>query len=383
MTLQLISLKHMPIDAIMEKKKIFFSGNSKRKKLVGLLELPKQKNPPIVVLMHGLKGHKTYYSFMNYLAQQLVKNVLLTPERSIFRKIREFILAIQIERKYSKDEILQMYLNEVSYGGTAYGIQEASLFYFGKDVSQLNLSEAALLAGLPQSPTKYSPYGSNPELAFSKQREVLHLMRVNKFITAEEEDLAISEHITFAPHRTSILAPHFVMYVRDQLAQTYGEEVVEKGGLNVITTLDYNIQVLAEKVIAGEVEKLKNLHVGNGAAVVLNPKNGDVLAMVGSYDYFDIQNDGNVNVIIRPRQPGSSIKIVNYAYALSNGLTLSSTVDDSPITFKISGSATYTPKNYDGKYRGPIQLRYALANSINIPAVKILEKIGEIPIIKQ
>lgn len=310
------------------------------------------------------------------ITQQLVKNALLSSEKTYVRKIREVLLAIGVEMNFSKDQILEMYLNEVSYGGTAYGIQEASKYYFGKDVDKLNLSEAALLAGLPQSPSRYSPFGAHPELAFSKQREVLHLMRINKFITEDEENYALTQPITFATNKTKILAPHFVMYVKDILINTYGEEVVEKGGLEVTTTLDINIQDLAEKVVKEEIDKLVGLNVTNGAAVVLNPQTGEILAMVGSKDYFDTKKDGNVNVATRLRQPGSSIKVINYAYALSNGYTLSSIIDDTPITYNIPGTTPYTPKNYDGNFRGKITLRSALAESRNVPAVKVLASYG-------
>lgn len=310
------------------------------------------------------------------ITQQLVKNALLSSEKTYIRKIREVILSIGVEFKFSKDEILEMYLNEVSYGGTVYGIQEASRLYFEKDVEDLTLSESALLAGLPQSPTKYSPFGSNPDLTFSRQREVLYLMRINKYITQEQEDVASTERITFAPNRTDIKAPHFVMYVREKLIEEYGEEVVLRGGLIVSTTLDINIQNLAEKVVKEELEKLKNLNVGNAAVLVVDPKSGEILAMVGSKNYFDTEGGGNVNVTIRQRQPGSSIKIINYAQALTNGLTLASTVDDSPITFSVPGLPPYSPKNYDGTYRGKIPVRSALAESRNIPAVKILASYG-------
>ncbi|MBL7036620.1 transglycosylase domain-containing protein [Candidatus Microgenomates bacterium] len=310
------------------------------------------------------------------ITQQLVKNALLSSEKTFVRKLREIILSVGVEMNFSKDQILEMYLNEVSFGGTAYGIQEASNHYFGKNVDQLNLSEAALLAGLPQSPTKYSPFGPNPELAFSKQREVLYLMKINKFITEDEENMAITQPISFAPNKTTILAPHFVMFVKNQLAQIYGDEMVEKGGLRVVTTLDYQIQALTEKIVSQELNSLKKLNVGNGAVVVLNPETGEVLAMVGSKDYFDTKMDGNVNVTTRARQPGSSIKVINYAYVLSNGLTLSSTIDDSPITFNVPGTIPYSPKNYDGKFKGKMTLRSALAQSRNVPAVKILASYG-------
>lgn len=310
------------------------------------------------------------------ITQQLVKNALLSSEKTYIRKLRELILSVGVEMNYSKDEILEMYLNEVSYGGTVYGIQEASIHYFGKNVDKLTLAESALIAGLPQSPTRYSPFGNNPDLTFSRQREVLHLMKVNKFITEEEEQKAIVERITFAANKQNILAPHFVMYIREKLIEEFGEEVVMKGGLTVSTTLDINIQILAEKVAREEIAKLKNLKVTNASVIILNPKNGEILAMVGSIDYFDTANDGNVNVATRARQPGSSIKVVNYTQALSEGLTLASIIDDSGVSFRVSGQKPYTPKNYDGTYKGKITVRQALAQSRNIPAVKILASYG-------
>jgi 1A family penicillin-binding protein len=310
------------------------------------------------------------------ITQQLVKNALLSSEKTYVRKIRELILSVGVEFTFTKDQILEMYLNEVSYGGTIYGIQEASLHYFGKNAKDLTLAESALIAGLPQSPTKYSPFGDHPDLTFSRQREVLHLMVVNKFISKEQEEEALSERVTFYPNKQNIEAPHFVMYVREKLIEQFGEEMVLKGGLTVKTTLDLNIQKLAENVAREEIAKLKNLNVGNTGIVVLDPKNGDILAMVGSVDYFDTKSGGNVNVTTRLRQPGSSIKVVNYAEALSNGLTLSSIIDDSPISFNVAGQKPYAPKNYDGTYKGKITIRQALAQSRNIPAVKILASIG-------
>lgn len=311
------------------------------------------------------------------ITQQLVKNALLSPERTLTRKIKEIILSVQVESAYTKDEILEMYLNEVSYGGTAYGIEEGSRSYFGKDAKDLNLAEAAFLSGIPKSPTVYSPFGQNPDLAFERQREVLHLMVVNKFITLDQEQEAMETRLTFIPNKTEIKAPHFVMYIRQLLVDKYGEDLVEKGGLEVTTSLDLKIQEIAEKVVKDEVDKLKNMHVGNGAALVVNPQTGEILAMVGSKDYFDIAADGNVNVTLRLRQPGSSIKIVNYAYAIGYaGYTPASIIDDSPITYVTPGTTPYSPKNYDGQFKGKVTLRTALAESRNIPAVKVLASYG-------
>ena len=232
------------------------------------------------------------------------------------------------------------------------------------------------MAGLPQSPTRYSPFGSHPDLTFSRQREVLYLMKINKFITSDVEEEAKEQRITFAPNRQDIKAPHFVMYVREKLIEEYGEEMVLKGGLVVKTTLDLNIQNLAEKIAREEINKLKNLNVSNTGIIVLNPKNGEILAMIGSVNYFDTEKGGNVNVTTRLRQPGSSIKVVNYAQALSEGLTLASIIDDSPVSFSVRGQKPYVPKNYDGTYKGKITIRQALAQSRNIPAVKILASYG-------
>ncbi len=317
------------------------------------------------------------------ITQQLVKNALLTPEKTITRKVKEVILSVEVEYYYSKEKILEMYMNEVSYGGTAYGIEAASESYFGKNAAELNLAEGAFLAGLPKSPTLFSPFGQNPDSSFERQREVLHLMKINKFISADEENTALNTRLTFVPNKTEIKAPHFVMYIRQLLVDIYGEEMVEKGGLEVTTTLDLDIQEAAEKIIKDEVEKLKGLNVGNGSAMVVSPQNGEILSMVGSKNYFDINSDGNVNITLRLRQPGSSIKVVNYAYALSHGYTPASIIDDSPIIYVTPGSPPYSPVNYDGKFMGKITLRNALAESRNIPAVKILASYGVDKMIEQ
>jgi 1A family penicillin-binding protein len=310
------------------------------------------------------------------ITQQLVKNALLSSEKTFVRKLREVILAIQVEYTFSKDEILEMYLNEVSYGGTAYGIQEASKMYFNKNVEDLTMAESALLAGLPRSPSLYSPFGSKPQSAITRQKQVLHLMESNGFISETQRLSAENEKLAFAQNRIDIKAPHFVMMVKENLENRYGKELVEKGGLEVTTTLDYKIQLIAEKAIVEELDKLKNLNVSNAAAVVMDPRSGEILAMVGSKNYFDSQNDGFVNVTTSLRQPGSSIKPINYAYALSNGLTPATIISDTPITFNIAGQPPYTPRNYDSKFRGDITIRSALAESRNIPAVKILSENG-------
>ena len=309
------------------------------------------------------------------ITQQLVKNTLLTPEKTLTRKLKEIVLALIVENSYSKKEILEMYLNEIGFGGNVYGIEEASLTFFGKNAKDLSLPEAALLAGLPQSPTQFSPFLS-PNLALDRKNYVLSLMKSNGFIKEDEYQKALNEKLTFAKREVEIKAPHFVMYVKDELVKKYGEDEVEKGGLEVRTTLDYKIQQISEKAVRDEIDKVRNLNVKNAASVVVNPKNGEILAMVGSYDYFDTKNDGNVNLVTSLRQPGSSIKVVNYAYALSHGYTPATILVDEPVSFLVSGQPVYTPVDYDSKFRGKISLRSALAESRNIPAVKVLASNG-------
>lgn len=310
------------------------------------------------------------------ITQQLVKNTLLSPERTLKRKLREIVLSIQVEALFSKDQILEMYINEVSYGNSAYGIQEASKVYFGKDAKDLTLAEAALLAGLPKGPTKFSPFGPNPELSKTRQLEILSLMEEKQFISSDLAEAAENEELNFATLGVEIKAPHFVMYVRDKLVELYGEEMVEKGGLEVTTTLDYEIQIKAEGIVTNEVEKLANVHVTNGAAVVVEPRTGEILAMVGSKDYFDEKIDGNVNVVLRPRSPGSSIKPVTYSYALEHGMTPATIIPDTPTVFPLPNQPDYIPRNYDSNFRGNISLRSALAESRNIPAVKVVMEYG-------
>ena len=310
------------------------------------------------------------------ITQQLIKNALLSPEKTVSRKLKEVVLSIEAERVYTKDQILEMYLNEVSYGGTAYGISEASKYYFNKDARSLNLAESALLAALPKSPTKLSPFSDNPERSKERQVEILGLMKENGFITDEEMVEASNFRLNYSTNKTDILAPHFVMYVRNLLADKYGEDVIARGGLSVITTLDYSLQKMAEEAVSEEIFKIKKLNVSNGASLIIHPASGEILAMVGSKDYFEKDADGNVNVTTRVRQPGSSIKIINYAYALSNGWSAASIIDDAPISYNIPGQAAYTPRNYDGGYRGKITLRSAFAESRNIPAVRVLASYG-------
>ncbi len=310
------------------------------------------------------------------ITQQLIKNALLTPEKNWKRKVKELILSIQAELIFSKQEILQMYLNEVPYGGTAYGVEEAAQTYFSKSVKDLNLAEAALLAGLPAAPTRFSPFGANPKLALIRQHQVLDAMVKNNYITQQQSDEAKKQKIILSPQKTDIKAPHFVMYIKDLLVQKYGTKMVEQGGLRVYTSLDLEVQNMAQQFVTEEIDKLSTMRVTNGAALVTNPKTGEVLAMVGSKDYYDVANDGNVNVTIMPRQPGSSIKVITYSLALEKGFTPATTIADTPITYKIPGTEPYSPANYDLSFHGNVSLRTALACSYNVPAVKTLAVFG-------
>jgi len=324
-----------------------------------------------IVIYRKLQGGST-------LTQQLVKNVLLTSQRTLPRKIKEFILAVQIESKYSKDQILQMYLNEAPYGGTAWGVEAAAEVYFGKKVSELNLVESAILAGLPQRPSYYSPFSDNPTAYVWRTQQVLRRMREDGYITAEQEEEAKQQldKVKFVSSFGTFKAPHFVMYVKKKLEDEYGQQVVERGGLRITTTLDLDLQEEAQKIVTEEIAKVEEkYHITNGAAVVIDPNSGEILAMVGSKNYDDPNYDGKVNVTLSLRQPGSAIKPVTYVTAFKKGYTPATMIMDTPVTFKIPGQPDYKPVNYDGKFHGPIQIRYALGNSINIPAVKLLAKL--------
>lgn len=316
------------------------------------------------------------------ITQQLVKSALLTPEPTIIRKTKEIVLAFWAEKKYTKNQILELYFNFVPYGGTAWGVQAASEVYFGKDVADLSLAESSYLAGLPRAPSAYSPFLTDGSKGKHRQKEVLQAMVREKYITQKEAENAYAQKLTFLPPKTPIKAPHFVMYVKDLLVSKYGLFTVERGGLQVTTSLDLKKQKLAEEIVSDEVEKNKGLGIGNGAALVTNPKNGDILAMVGSKNYFNLTEDGNVNLTTSLRQPGSTIKLVTYALALSSGFTEASILDDTPLTIQPEGGEAYTPVNYDGKFHGKVPLRLAFANSFNIPAVRLAQKLGVKEIVK-
>ncbi len=320
------------------------------------------------------------------ITQQVIKNSILEKEKKLTRKVKEAILAIKIERVLSKDEILGHYLNESPYGGTIYGVEEASQSFFGKSASDITLPEAAYLAALPQAPTYLSPYGTHKDALDARQKLVLKRMLINEFITQEEHDSALATVVTFQPQAiTGIRAPHFVMYIREQLVEKFGEEALSEKGMKVITTLDWELQQEAERILKEHAEDVQTrFKADNSGMVAVDPQSGDVLVMVGSRDYFDTTIDGNFNITVSPRQPGSSIKPIVYASAFAKGYTPETKVFDIKTQFSsvcepwdLSGTdPCYSPNNYNNKFVGPISLRNALAQSLNIPAVKVLYLTG-------
>lgn len=322
------------------------------------------------------------------ITQQFIKNAILSSERTLTRKIKEAILSIELEIKYSKDEILGFYLNQVPYGSNAYGIEAAAITFFEKHARDLTLAESAVLAILPQAPSYFSPYGSHPEELKLRQEHILDRMASFGYINKTQADEAKKEELKFAKSK-GIKAPHFVMYVREYLDERYGKDFVEKGGLKVYTTLDWDIQKLAEDVISKRSEENRKKYNSNNAALVaIDPKTGQILTMVGSKDYFgeplpkkcisgkNCLFDPNVNVTVRPRQPGSSFKPIAYATAFKKGFTPDTIVFDLETEFAVEGAESYKPKNYDGKFRGPITFRQALGQSLNVPSVKVLYLAG-------
>jgi len=327
------------------------------------------------------------------ITQQLAKNAFLTSERTFTRKIKELILAYWIEQRYSKDEILNLYLNQIPYGANAYGIEAAAQTYFSKPAKDLMLAEAAALAALPKAPSYYSPWGPHKEELEQRKNYTIEQMFNLGFIDEEEKQRAQNSKLKFASQSIgSIKAPHFVMLVRDYLVAKYDEEVVEKGGLKVITTLDWPLQELAEIVIKEGAERNTQLYQGKNAALVAqDPKTGQVLALVGSKDYFDVENEGNFNVAYQGlRQPGSALKPFVYITAFQKGYSPETVVFDLPtefssysnicpltnINFSDDNPLCFHPQNFDGIFRGPVNFRTALAQSINVPSVKVLYLAG-------
>jgi 1A family penicillin-binding protein len=315
------------------------------------------------------------------ITQQVVKNSILTKDKTPTRKLKELILALKLERVLSKEEILSLYFNEIPYGGNIYGIEEASQRFFGKDAKDVTLAEAAYLAAIPKAPTYYSPYGAHADSLEQRKNLVLTEMKNQGLITQEEEAQALSEKVAFKPRENtgSIKAPHFVFFVIDELVKKYGEDAVQNGGWKVTTTLDYKVQQDAEATAAkyGAINQ-KTFNANNNAIVAIDPKTGEILAMSGSRDYFDKEIGGNFNAATGHRQPGSTFKPFVYSVLFNKGYTDSTILYDVPIQFN-SGCAAddlkthdecYAPGNYDEKFRGPMTIRNALAQSINLPAVQ-------------
>jgi penicillin-binding protein 1C len=325
------------------------------------------------------------------ITQQLVKNTLLTTNRSYIRKIKEWVLAIKIDNSMSKDAILEAYLNEIPYGGNIYGIEAASKNYFNIDASDLTIAESAYLASIPQSPTTLSPYGKNRTKLDERKNLVLSRMLTLKLITQDQYNQAKKEVVSFIPQATmGIRAPHFVFWIKDYLEQKYGVDAVEQNGLKVITTLDASLQAQAEQIVKdGALQNEKDWNGSNSGLVAIDPKTGQILSMVGSRNYFDKAIDGNFNIATATRQPGSSFKPFIYATAFNKGFTPDTVLFDLPTEFQTTCDAygkaltghnqsdCYMPSDYDGKYRGPMSLRDALAQSINIPAVQLFYLAGQ------
>lgn len=324
-----------------------------------------------VVFGRGLQSGST-------ITQQLIKNVLLTTRQTISRKVKEIILAIEVERRYKKDEILLMYLNESPYGGVYWGVEAAAKGYFNKPVKDLTLVESAILAGLPQNPSRYSPHIGTRDAWKYRTQDVLRRMREDGYITREEEKNGVAQldRIKFTVPRLAIDAPHFVFYVKDLIDKEYGQKLVDEG-VEVKTTLSKEVQETAEKIVKEEISKLKEYNATNAAVVVLDSKTGEILAMVGSYDFND-EKFGKFNAALGLRQPGSAIKPITYATAFEKGYTPATVLMDVSTEFSsgATGDTPYRPVNYDGKFRGPMQVRFALGNSENIPAVKMLAMVG-------
>jgi len=320
------------------------------------------------------------------ITQQVIKNSVLQRDKTITRKVKEWILAIKLERVLEKDEILGIYLNESPYGGTIYGVEEAAQAFFGKKAVDVTLPQAAYLAALPQAPTFLSPYGNNKANLDARQQLVLERMFAQGLIEEGAYNEAKNTEVVFEPQAvTGIRAPHFVMYIREQLARTYGEEAIAERGMRIITTLDWDLQKEAERIVASHADKnLERFNASNAGLVATDPQTGDLLVMVGSRDYFSEDIDGNYNIALASRQPGSAIKPFAYAAAFTKGYLPDTVVFDvrtqfsplcEPWSFS-SESPCYSPNNYNNKFIGPVSLRNALAQSLNIPAVKTLYLAG-------
>jgi len=320
------------------------------------------------------------------ITQQVIKKTILSDDKTPTRKVKEWILAIRLEKMLTKDEILELYLNEIPYGGNYYGVEEASQAYFGKKALDVTIAEGAYLAALPQAPSYYSPYGKHKKDLDDRKNVVLSEMKQVGYITTEEYDTARNEVVIFIPkEEKGIKAPHFVMFVKEYLVKKYGEEVLENGGLRVTTTIDYILQEKAEEIaLKYALINEKTVKGKNDSFVVINPKTGEILTMVGSRNYFDKEIDGQYNIATAKRQPGSTFKPFIYAEGFNKGYTPETVLFNTETQFSTacqvdnmsSTPPCYSPNNYNYKYTGPITLRNALASSVNVPAVKLLYLVG-------
>jgi 1A family penicillin-binding protein len=321
------------------------------------------------------------------LTQQVVKNTILNNDKTITRKLKEWVLSIKLTRTLSKDQILEIYLNQAPYGGNLYGVEAASEEFFNEHASDLSVPQAAYLAAMLPAPTFYSPYGPNKSALDERKNIVLDKMYQYGYITAAQRDAAKAAQVTFIPPRTtSIVAPHFVFYVEQYLENKYGEDALEQGGWNVITTLDANLQTKAEEVVQEHAaSQQQKFNASNTGMIAIDPNSGQILVMVGSRNYFDTSIDGNFNVTLAQRQPGSTFKPFAYAEAFEKGYTPDTVLFDVPTQFSTSCAPSdvsndtppcYAPVNYDGNFRGPMTMRDALAQSINVPSVKVLYLAG-------
>ncbi|MBP7822434.1 MAG: transglycosylase domain-containing protein, partial [Candidatus Moranbacteria bacterium] len=347
---------------------------------------------PKAILRAALKDIITFDAAQgaSTITQQFVKNSLLSNERTITRKVKEVILSLEIEAKFSKDEILSMYLNEIPYGSNAYGIESAAQTFFGKSAREITLDEAALLASLPRGTAFYSPYGSRPERVVNRKNYALKQMAELGYITNEQADeaIAIDTLQKIKPQKNIIAAPHFVMYVREYLQNKYGDQNIEQNGLKVITTLDWDKQMAAEEAVRTNADKNKRWKAANAALVAIDPKTGQILSLVGSKDYFGTSEpagcisgkscvfEPNFNVAVSERQPGSSFKPYVYLTAFTKGYLPETILYDTKTQFETAEGKSYEPNNYDGKFHGPITIMKALGGSLNVPAVKTLYLVG-------
>ena len=333
------------------------------------------------------------------ITQQFVKRAILSPERTLWRKIKEAILALEIERRYDKGKILELYLNQIPYGSNAYGAEAAAQTFFDKQAKDLTLAESALLAALPQAPTYYSPYGSHAEELALRKNYVLDQMVRMGGVSHEEAEIAKQETLEFSEANTGIKAPHFVFYIKELLEERYGPDYLEQGGLKIITTLDWDLQKIAEEAVETGAARNQSSGAYNASLVAIDPRSGQILSMVGSRSFFDdplpeecvpgrnCKFEPNVNVATRSRQPGSAFKPFVYATAFKKGYTDRTILFDlftefnascgSAGTPRVPGAICYHPQNFEaGRFRGPVTMRFALANSLNIPAVQTLYLAG-------